>query len=122
MRKSAPMPVCGRARKSVMRPRSVISLRQKADIGKGAKVSHLSYIGDAELGMNVNIGAGTITCNYDGYNKHLTKIGDGAFIGSNSSLIAPVTIGRALISARLLPCQKMCPMTHWWSPERLSAR
>jgi bifunctional UDP-N-acetylglucosamine pyrophosphorylase/glucosamine-1-phosphate N-acetyltransferase len=67
---------------------------KKADIGKGAKVSHLSYIGDAELGMNVNIGAGTITCNYDGYNKHLTKIGDGAFVGSNSSLIAPVTIGK----------------------------
>ena len=67
---------------------------KKADIGKGSKVSHLSYIGDAELGMSVNIGAGTITCNYDGYNKHLTKIGDGAFIGSNSSLIAPVTIGK----------------------------
>lgn len=67
---------------------------KKADIGKGAKVSHLSYIGDAELGMDVNIGAGTITCNYDGYSKHLTKIGDGAFIGSNSSLIAPVTIGK----------------------------
>ncbi len=67
---------------------------KKADIGKGAKVSHLSYIGDAQLGMDVNIGAGTITCNYDGYNKHLTKIGDGAFIGSNSSLIAPVTIGK----------------------------
>ena len=67
---------------------------KKADIGKGAKVSHLSYIGDAELGMDVNVGAGTITCNYDGFNKHLTKIGDGAFIGSNSSLIAPVTIGK----------------------------
>ena len=66
---------------------------KKADIGKGTKVSHLSYIGDAKLGMDVNIGAGTITCNYDGYNKHLTKIGNGAFIGSNSSLIAPVTIG-----------------------------
>jgi len=67
---------------------------KKADIGKGAKVSHLSYIGDAELGMDVNVGAGTITCNYDGFNKHITKIGDGAFIGSNSSLIAPVTIGK----------------------------
>lgn len=67
---------------------------KKADIGKGAKVSHLSYIGDAELGMDVNIGAGTITCNFDGFNKHLTKIGDGAFIGSNSSLIAPVSIGK----------------------------
>ena len=67
---------------------------KKADIGKGAKVNHLSYIGDAELGMEVNIGAGTITCNYDGYNKHLTQIGDGAFVGSNSSLIAPVKIGK----------------------------
>ena len=67
---------------------------KKAAIGKGAKISHLSYIGDAELGMEVNVGAGTITCNYDGYNKHLTKIGDGAFIGSNSSLIAPVSIGK----------------------------
>jgi bifunctional UDP-N-acetylglucosamine pyrophosphorylase/glucosamine-1-phosphate N-acetyltransferase len=67
---------------------------KKSIIGKGAKISHLSYIGDAELGMEVNIGAGTITCNYDGYNKHITKIGQGAFIGSNSSLIAPVTIGK----------------------------
>lgn len=67
---------------------------KKADIGKGAKISHLSYIGDAELGREVNIGAGTITCNYDGYNKHLTKIGEGAFVGSNSSLIAPVSIGK----------------------------
>ena len=67
---------------------------KKAVIGKGSKVSHLSYIGDAELGVEVNVGAGTITCNYDGFNKHVTKIGDGAFIGSNSSLIAPVTIGK----------------------------
>ena len=67
---------------------------KKAEIGQGAKISHLSYIGDAEVGMEANIGAGTITCNYDGYNKHITKIGEGAFIGSNSSLIAPVTIGK----------------------------
>ncbi len=67
---------------------------KKADIRQGAKVSHLSYIGDAEVGIEANIGAGTITCNYDGYNKHVTKIGDGAFIGSNSSLIAPVSIGK----------------------------
>lgn len=66
---------------------------KKALLGEGAKVNHLSYIGDAELGAAVNVGAGTITCNYDGFNKHLTKIGDGAFIGSNSSLIAPVEIG-----------------------------
>ena len=67
---------------------------KKALIKQGAKVSHLSYIGDAEVGIEANIGAGTITCNYDGYNKHLTIIGDGAFIGSNSSLIAPVKIGK----------------------------
>lgn len=67
---------------------------KKAIVGKGAKISHLSYIGDAELGHEVNIGAGAITCNYDGYNKHVTKIGAGAFIGSNSSLIAPVQIGK----------------------------
>ena len=66
---------------------------KKALIGKGSKVSHLSYIGDATLGENVNVGAGTITCNYDGVNKHQTKIGDGVFIGSNTALVAPVNIG-----------------------------
>ncbi len=66
---------------------------KKAVIGQGSKINHLSYIGDAQIGVGVNIGAGTITCNYDGYNKHLTQIGDGAFIGTNSSLIAPVKIG-----------------------------
>ncbi len=66
---------------------------KKATIASGAKVNHLSYIGDAEIGEKANIGAGTITCNYDGINKHLTKIGAGAFIGSNSALVAPVTIG-----------------------------
>ena len=67
---------------------------KKAIIGKGSKINHLSYIGDAKVGAKVNIGAGTITCNYDGYNKHLTQIEDGAFIGTNSSLVAPVKIGR----------------------------
>lgn len=66
---------------------------KKAVIGGGAKVSHLTYIGDAEVGAEANIGAGTITCNYDGYAKHKTVIGKGAFIGSNSALVAPVTIG-----------------------------
>ncbi len=66
---------------------------KKADIGKGAKVNHLTYIGDAEIGPRANIGAGTITCNYDGMNKHLTRIGADAFIGSNSALVAPVSIG-----------------------------
>lgn len=66
---------------------------KKARLGRGSKANHLSYLGDAEIGSKVNVGAGTITCNYDGANKFLTRIGDGAFIGSNSSLVAPVTIG-----------------------------
>jgi bifunctional UDP-N-acetylglucosamine pyrophosphorylase/glucosamine-1-phosphate N-acetyltransferase len=66
---------------------------KKAKVGKGAKVNHLTYIGDAIIGESANIGAGTITCNYDGENKHLTEIGAGSFIGSNSSLVAPIRIG-----------------------------
>ena len=66
---------------------------KKVSIGEGSKVNHLSYIGDAVIGTGVNIGAGTITCNYDGVNKHQTTIGDNAFIGSDTSLIAPVEIG-----------------------------
>ncbi len=65
---------------------------KKANIGKGSKVNHLSYIGDTEMGENVNVGAGTITCNYDGANKHKTLIGDNVFIGSDTQLIAPVKI------------------------------
>jgi bifunctional UDP-N-acetylglucosamine pyrophosphorylase / glucosamine-1-phosphate N-acetyltransferase len=67
---------------------------KKAKLGKGSKANHLSYLGDAEIGEDVNIGAGTITCNYDGVKKHKTVIEDGAFIGSDSTLVAPVTIGR----------------------------
>jgi bifunctional UDP-N-acetylglucosamine pyrophosphorylase / glucosamine-1-phosphate N-acetyltransferase len=66
---------------------------KKSKIGRGAKVPHLSYVGDATVGEAVNVGAGTITCNYDGVHKHETRIGDGAFIGTNTSLVAPVTIG-----------------------------
>jgi bifunctional UDP-N-acetylglucosamine pyrophosphorylase/glucosamine-1-phosphate N-acetyltransferase len=66
---------------------------KNAAIGKGAKVNHLTYIGDANIGAESNIGAGTITCNYDGFGKHHTEIGAGVFIGSNSALVAPVTIG-----------------------------
>jgi bifunctional UDP-N-acetylglucosamine pyrophosphorylase/glucosamine-1-phosphate N-acetyltransferase len=66
---------------------------KKARVEQGAKINHLSYIGDARVGAAANIGAGTITCNYDGFNKHFTDIGPGAFIGSNSALVAPVTIG-----------------------------
>jgi len=85
-----------------LRPGSVLAERahvgnfvevKKSSLGVGSKANHLTYIGDAEIGNNVNVGAGTITCNYDGVNKSKTIIGDNAFIGSNSSLIAPVTIG-----------------------------
>ena len=75
---------------------------KKSKIGKNSKVNHLSYIGDATIGKNVNIGAGTITCNYDGKRKNKTKILDGAFIGSNTSLIAPIKIGKkAVVGAGL---------------------
>jgi bifunctional UDP-N-acetylglucosamine pyrophosphorylase/glucosamine-1-phosphate N-acetyltransferase len=70
---------------------------KNAVIGAGAKANHLSYIGDADVGAGSNIGAGTITCNYDGFDKHRTVIGEGAFIGSNSSLVAPVTVGAGAI-------------------------
>jgi bifunctional UDP-N-acetylglucosamine pyrophosphorylase / glucosamine-1-phosphate N-acetyltransferase len=66
---------------------------KESRVGAGSKVNHLSYVGDAEIGTRVNVGAGTITCNYDGANKHRTVIGDGAFIGSNTALVAPVEIG-----------------------------
>jgi bifunctional UDP-N-acetylglucosamine pyrophosphorylase/glucosamine-1-phosphate N-acetyltransferase len=67
---------------------------KNTDFGAGSKANHLSYLGDATIGMNVNVGAGTITCNYDGARKHRTVVEDGAFIGSDSQLIAPVTIGK----------------------------
>lgn len=70
---------------------------KKAVFEEGAKANHLSYIGDARVGAGANIGAGTITCNYDGYSKHLTEIGAGAFIGSNSALVAPVAVGDGAI-------------------------
>jgi bifunctional UDP-N-acetylglucosamine pyrophosphorylase/glucosamine-1-phosphate N-acetyltransferase len=85
-----------------LRPQAVLAERvhvgnfveiKKSEVGIGSKVNHLSYVGDARVGSGVNIGAGTITCNYDGANKHLTEIGDGAFIGSNTALVAPVTVG-----------------------------
>ena len=66
---------------------------KKSTVADGSKVNHLTYIGDAEIGAGVNVGAGTITCNYDGANKHKTKIGDGAFIGSGVQLVAPVEVG-----------------------------
>jgi len=84
-----------------LRPGTVLSAGAKvgnfvetknAQIGVGSKVNHLSYIGDCVMGDRVNIGAGTITCNYDGVNKHRTEIGSGVFVGSNSTLVAPLQI------------------------------
>jgi bifunctional UDP-N-acetylglucosamine pyrophosphorylase / glucosamine-1-phosphate N-acetyltransferase len=72
---------------------------KKARLGKGAKANHLTYLGDAEVGAGANVGAGTITCNYDGFFKYKTEIGEGAFIGSNSALVAPVSIGAGAIVA-----------------------
>ena len=66
---------------------------KKVKLGKGSKANHLTYLGDADIGNGVNVGAGTITCNYDGVNKHRTVIGDGVFVGSDSTLVAPVRLG-----------------------------
>ena len=92
-----------------LRPGAVLGPKSKvgnfveiknSDLGRGAKVNHLTYLGDATVGAGANIGAGTITCNYDGVHKHRTEIGAGAFIGSDSALVAPVRIGaRALVAA-----------------------
>ena len=70
---------------------------KKSTVGKGSKVPHLSYIGDATIGEDVNIGAGSITCNYDGKKKWPTVIGDGAFVGSDTMMVAPVSIGAGAI-------------------------
>ena len=72
---------------------------KKARLGKGSKAGHLTYLGDAEIGNNVNIGAGTITCNYDGANKFKTIIGDDVFVGSDTQLVAPVTVGNGVTIA-----------------------
>ena len=70
---------------------------KKCKVGKNSKINHLSYVGDAVVGKNVNIGAGTITCNYDGKKKNKTEIADGAFIGSNTALVAPIKIGKEAV-------------------------
>lgn len=83
---------------------------KKTRIGKGAKAGHLSYLGDAEIGAGANIGAGTITCNYDGFFKYRTSIGEGAFIGSNTALVAPVSIGKgALVAAGSVIVRDVAP-------------
>lgn len=104
---------------------------KKSTVGKGSKINHLSYVGDAQIGQDVNVGAGTITCNYDGVNKFKTVVDDGAFIGSNSSLVAPVTIGQnATIGAgsvitkdapqnKLVVARgKQVTIDHWQRPEK----
>tara|TARA_Y100001960_G_scaffold148200_1_gene156667 strand:+ start:214 stop:852 length:639 start_codon:yes stop_codon:yes gene_type:complete len=70
---------------------------KKSKVGKNSKINHLSYIGDTKIGKNVNIGAGTITCNYDGKRKNKTKISDDVFIGSNTALVAPIKIGKKAV-------------------------
>ena len=83
-----------RCARSARTPISAISSRSRTpSVEEGAKINHLAYVGDARVGAKANVGAGTITCNYDGVNKHHTDIGSDAFIGSNSALVAPVTIG-----------------------------
>ena len=72
---------------------------KRTTVGQGSKVPHLSYLGDATLGLGVNIGAGTITCNYDGRKKHPTKIGDHCFVGSDTMFVAPVTMGDGAATA-----------------------
>jgi bifunctional UDP-N-acetylglucosamine pyrophosphorylase/glucosamine-1-phosphate N-acetyltransferase len=86
---------------------SATSSRPRRSRSVGSKANHLTYLGDAVIGSKVNIGAGTITCNYDGVNKSTTTIGDNAFIGSSSSLVAPVTIG----DGRRLPPVRSSPAT-----------
>ena len=93
-RSSAPSRGCGPARRSAtdVHIGNFVEVK-KAVHRKGAKANHLTYLGDAQVGAGANIGAGTITCNYDGFVKYRTEIGAGAFIGSNTALVAPVTIG-----------------------------
>ena len=85
---------------------------KKSVIGHGSKVNHLTYVGDSLLGSNVNVGAGTITCNYDGANKSLTEIGDGAFIGSNTALVAPVKVGKGATIGAGSTINKAVPDDH----------
>jgi bifunctional UDP-N-acetylglucosamine pyrophosphorylase/glucosamine-1-phosphate N-acetyltransferase len=104
---------------------------KKAKLGEGSKANHLTYLGDAKIGAHVNVGAGTITCNYDGVNKHVTEIGNGAFIGSNTALVAPVkvganaTIGAGSVIAADAPADKLTlargkqtTIKDWQRPEK----
>ncbi len=104
---------------------------KNSELGAGSKANHLSYLGDTTVGSKVNVGAGTITCNYDGANKHRTTIGDGAFIGSGTMLVAPVSVGEdATIGAgstitKPAPAGKLTverarqvTVEHWKRPEK----
>jgi len=104
---------------------------KKAKVGEGSKVNHLAYVGNARIGRDVNVGAGTITCNYDGAHKHLTVIGDDAFIGSNASLVAPVeigagaTVGAGSVISHKAPAGKLSltrvrqiTLDHWQRPRK----
>ena len=96
---------------------------KKIKLGKGSKANHLTYLGDAEIGDGVNIGAGTITCNYDGVNKHKTDIGDGVFVGSDSTLVAPVKIGKGAYIGARRASPKMFPKTPWpWARARQTVK
>jgi len=108
---------------------------KKARIGIGSKANHLTYLGDAEIGAGVNIGAGTITCNYDGVNKWVTKIGDGVFVGSNSALVAPIelgdnsTIGAGSVLTRNAPAgaltvarAKQISIESWQRPQKVEKK
>lgn len=123
-----------------LRPEAVLADRvhvgnfveiKKSRVGEASKVNHLTYVGDARIGRGVNVGAGTITCNYDGANKHLTVIGDDAFIGSNTSLVAPVevgagaTVGAGSVITRSVPAGKLgvarghqITLDHWRRPQK----
>ena len=88
-----PSPASAPAPTSARRARRQLRRGEERPLETGAKANHLAYIGDGRVGEGANIGAGTIFCNYDGFNKHFTDVGKGAFVGSNSSLVAPVKIG-----------------------------
>ena len=89
---------------------------KNARLGKGVKANHLTYLGDAAVGAGTNIGAGTITCNYDGFDKHRTDIGANAFIGSNAALVAPVTVGDgAIVAAGSVITRERARPTRWRS-------
>ena len=89
---SVPTRACDRGLTLGRPPGLQLCGNQKSVLGPGSKANHLAYIGDAEIGADSNVGAGTITCNYDGVDKHPTRIGDGVFVGSNSTLVATVTL------------------------------